>query len=215
MENKELGCCNMLIWDFLVFILFSCIFIPDTVHIVFRVIIGLVAGSIFMLLCSIPVLGAILNIAAGLFWAFSIWLILNIGEWGFVKGDAVWEWTIKILLGFICIGLHCASMLNTDPPRQKNSFSSEYKYAENGWTDDAGTTQDTAEENFHEENESTFHKNDSNDTLNPFAGCKTKASVTRRYRNLSKNFHPDMEDGDMEQMQLLNSLYERKLKEFD
>lgn len=42
-----------------------------------------------------------------------------------------------------------------------------------------------------------------------FRGCNTPEELTKRYRNLTKTFHPDLEAGDEETMKQVNEEYER------
>lgn len=46
-----------------------------------------------------------------------------------------------------------------------------------------------------------------------FAGCDSKESLTKRYKNLMKTFHPDNADGDTEMTQKIKETYEELLKE--
>lgn len=48
-----------------------------------------------------------------------------------------------------------------------------------------------------------------------FAGCTDKESVTRRYRQLMKTFHPDNQNGDQEMTQMLQETYEKKISSFN
>lgn len=47
-----------------------------------------------------------------------------------------------------------------------------------------------------------------------FRGCDTLEALNKRYRNLAKTFHPDLEAGDEETMKLVNEEYERLKSEF-
>lgn len=47
-----------------------------------------------------------------------------------------------------------------------------------------------------------------------FRGCTTMEELTKRYRNLTKTFHPDLEAGDEETMKQVNEEYERLKSEF-
>ncbi|MCL2077759.1 MAG: hypothetical protein FWH08_05050 [Oscillospiraceae bacterium] len=47
-----------------------------------------------------------------------------------------------------------------------------------------------------------------------FAGCDTVEKLKSRYKNLSKNYHPDTDSGDTQAMQTINQEYERLLSEF-
>lgn len=53
-----------------------------------------------------------------------------------------------------------------------------------------------------------------NTNFNPFAGCHDLESLKRRYKNLCKAFHPDMDEGDTNSMQFINAEYERLLKQY-
>ncbi len=46
-----------------------------------------------------------------------------------------------------------------------------------------------------------------------FQGCKTLEDLKKRYNNLTKTFHPDLESGDEETMKLVNAEYEKLKKE--
>lgn len=54
----------------------------------------------------------------------------------------------------------------------------------------------------------------SKETSSFFRGCNTMEELTKRYRNLTKTFHPDLEAGDEETMKLVNAEYERLKSEF-
>lgn len=47
-----------------------------------------------------------------------------------------------------------------------------------------------------------------------FAGCNDKASVKKRYRDLSKIYHPDASNGDVTMSQKLNNAYQEELKKY-
>lgn len=79
---------------------------------------------------------------------------------------------------------------NTEPPEV------EYYNANNQYRE-CGTSPQTQEQGF-----------------NPFAGCTDEESLKKRYRDLSKSFHPDMNSGDNESMQFINSEYERLLEKY-
>ncbi len=51
-------------------------------------------------------------------------------------------------------------------------------------------------------------------TLSFFNGCDTREKLDKRYKNLAKSFHPDLEAGDNESMQLVNEEYERLKRQF-
>lgn len=48
-----------------------------------------------------------------------------------------------------------------------------------------------------------------------FHGCDTREKLDKRYKNLAKSFHPDLEAGDNESMQLVNEEYERLKRKLD
>lgn len=60
----------------------------------------------------------------------------------------------------------------------------------------------------------SFKKQPEKNSFNPFAGCTDEESLKKRYRDLSKSFHPDMSSGDNESMQFINSEYERLLEKY-
>ena len=47
----------------------------------------------------------------------------------------------------------------------------------------------------------------------PAANADTRDKLDKRYKNLAKTYHPDMDSGDTETMALINQEYER-LKDF-
>lgn len=57
-------------------------------------------------------------------------------------------------------------------------------------------------------------ENKSSSQASYFRGCKTLDELNKRYRNLTKTFHPDLEAGDEETMKQINEEYERLKKEF-
>lgn len=50
---------------------------------------------------------------------------------------------------------------------------------------------------------------------NLFDGCRSKDSLTRRYRALMKTFHPDNQDGDTHMTQVIQNTYEELLKKYE
>ena len=48
-----------------------------------------------------------------------------------------------------------------------------------------------------------------NDSISFFKGCDTLEKLNKRYKSLAKAYHPDMEAGDTEMMQIINNEYER------
>lgn len=66
---------------------------------------------------------------------------------------------------------------------------------------------------------SDHHNNDdktghSNKGFDLFVGCNDVESLKKRYRELSKAYHPDLANGDTESMKYINAMYEKKLSEF-
>lgn len=58
------------------------------------------------------------------------------------------------------------------------------------------------------------HNETTEDTSNMemfFAGCNDKESVTKRYRQLMKTFHPDNQNGDQKVTQLIQEAYEKQM----
>lgn len=60
----------------------------------------------------------------------------------------------------------------------------------------------------------TSDNNSVNSRASFFRGCNTIDELNRRYRNLAKTFHPDLEAGDEETMKQVNEEYERLKSEF-
>jgi hypothetical protein len=55
---------------------------------------------------------------------------------------------------------------------------------------------------------------DSSNGFSLFAGCGTIEQLKKRYKELSKNYHPDTDSGDKEAMQKINQEYNRLLEDF-
>lgn len=64
----------------------------------------------------------------------------------------------------------------------------------------------------HEQSQEETSSNNFDPTL--FAGCNSKESLTKRYKNLMKTFHPDNADGDTEMAQKIKETYERLLEKY-
>lgn len=62
-------------------------------------------------------------------------------------------------------------------------------------------------------NQTTENK-DTNSAASFFRGCDTIDELNKRYRNLAKTFHPDLEAGDEETMKQVNEEYEHLKAEF-
>lgn len=60
----------------------------------------------------------------------------------------------------------------------------------------------------------TSDNNGTNSGASFFRGCNTINELNKRYRNLAKTFHPDLEAGDEETMKQVNEEYERLKSEF-
>lgn len=54
-----------------------------------------------------------------------------------------------------------------------------------------------------------------NNSISFFKGCDTLEKLNKRYKSLAKAYHPDMEAGDTEMMQIINSEYERLKSELE
>lgn len=211
MDKNSVGCCNMVLWDFLIIMLASIALLPDTLHIVLRVIIGVSGAVLITFLFQIPFLGWLLNVAVGLFWAYVLWEIFNLGDWEIVKDNTAWTWVFKIAIGAGCIMAHSASVgaFGTRANRQTKSANYRYQRKQNSQRTDYSGNTGTGHE------KSNRREPVNPEGFNPFAGCDTKESLAKRYRNLCKNFHPDEENGDTEQMKVLNALYQERLKEME
>jgi len=57
-------------------------------------------------------------------------------------------------------------------------------------------------------------KADTQESINFFAGCKSAEDVKARYRALSKQYHPDLNAGDKEIMQIINKQHDEAIKSF-
>lgn len=68
-----------------------------------------------------------------------------------------------------------------------------------------------------DEYSSNEYEEDENDSLgfNPFSGCNDLESLKKRYKSLSKVYHPDMDNGDIEMMQKINAEYDRLRKKYE
>jgi DnaJ domain. len=224
MKKENLGCCSMVLWDILLIIVLICTLMPNSIHVVFRILIGFVCGILFMVILNIPYIGKIISVLAGLFWAYFVWELFSIGTWKFVAGDPVWKWAIGIILAIACVVVHMASFREPEPDFVKVRFSNmqkEERYSEpyekahqwNKQKENYYQRQQYQEQQYKEQQYQQAKSDNSKEEFDVFAGCQTKESVTRRYKDLCKSYHPDSVDGDTEQMQKLNHLYEEKLTE--
>ena len=91
MKKENTGCCSMIIWDIVLVIALACTLLPNSIHIVFRILIGFVVGLLFVAIFRVPYLGKIFSIATGMFWALLVWEIFGISSWSFVASDPVWK----------------------------------------------------------------------------------------------------------------------------
>lgn len=73
---------------------------------------------------------------------------------------------------------------------------------------DASTDSKYEEEDWAENNNMDFVD------VSLFAGCNSIESLSKRYKNLMKTFHPDNEDGDTEMTQKIQITYEQLQKEY-
>ena len=271
-KDGDLGCCSIVFWEAMIIIMLACTYLPASIHIIFRVLLGLVGFGIFVVLLLIPYVGMILNIGLGVFWAFLIWEGLDINEWGFVSESFIWEWAVRILLNVVCIFIHIISVIHMkmgfDTPsfpvnkrtapysqvqreiledlirkeqqeqeqqeqqyqRQQEQRQREQQYQrqqeqrQREWQYQRQQEQRQREWQYQrqqKQREQQYQRqqmeknNNSDEQFDLFAGCLTKDSVTKRYKDLSKSYHPDSVNGDTAQMQKLNQLYEKKLKEVE
>ena len=112
--NDSLGCCNMVIWDFLVVALFAGLSLSEylKLHPVFCVIAGIAAGGLFMFLMSLKYIGIVLKVICSLFWSYVILYLLNdlFKMTEKLGSDPIWLWTIRIVVFLLCLGIHVAGM---------------------------------------------------------------------------------------------------------
>lgn len=111
-EEDSPGCCNLVIWDFLIVAIGTGATIKHEfeIHTVFCIILGILAGSILIILMSKKYIGTVLKIICSIFWT---WLILELfGITDKLAGDMIWIWFIRIVLFIICFGLHIIGLEN-------------------------------------------------------------------------------------------------------
>lgn len=116
-SGDRLGCCNLALWDFLAIALLTGISVKGyyEIHTFYCILMGCAAGVISILLMRIKFLGALLQIACGLFWSQVIW---RIGYHFHPTEDPVWIWGMQIVLAIICIALHFASVNEILGPKE-------------------------------------------------------------------------------------------------
>ncbi len=71
------------------------------------------------------------------------------------------------------------------------------------------------EEQHYKQEESVSGNKQPDIMKNLFDGCRSKDSLTRRYRALMKTFHPDNQDGDMRMTQIIQNTYEELLTKYE
>lgn len=311
-DNKKLGCCNLVIWDFLVIAFVAIQFMIQQVRPWLGILIGIAIAAIFVVLCNVKYIGHILQVIAGLFWAWMIWDMFDVGNLEIAKDDPVGQWVFAIILGLFFVGAHFISHNNitggisfknkskkrSDSSRIETNYNNEmaieekcivdfelhldqflglYKalnkkneeyfylilsknsedFSQRGIVEEFVKKSDNLIDDFnlqldsineiletkdHEyirrclskmkslmdeileiENqislilriakdkvtdESDNNKKDATfNGFDPFAGCNDKESLTKRYKGLVKQFHPDVANGDTEQLQWLNNRY--------
>ena len=216
MQNKEksMGCCNMLLWDILCVIIVAWGALPNSIHFIIRILIGIGAAIVLLFLFTIPVVGTILDFGFGLMWTYTIWEIFKVGKWEIVQEHSVLGIIIPLVLAFFCITIHITSTDGLTFPIRNKRFRSDDSEEERH-SDYHYTYEEQFQEQKEEKQEDEPAPDFGNTGFDPFAGCSSAESVVKRYKNLSKNFHPDVVDCDTEQMQLLNELYQKKSKEFE
>lgn len=308
-EDRGLGCCNLVIWDFLLVAFLAGYGVNHAfqLHTVFCIVIGVVAGALFVGLMGIKKIGKILQLVCSLFWAMMCWELLKAFHWGITESDdMIWVWAVRIGLFVIFAAIHFASArevigdqedLSADsyagpaenPAAAHDSLQKRYDalvdaYNEstderdevmgqasrlscNGqgtgrlnqlmrendvlWQESAArmsvyiqmlseaetsgeqrTLLDKAEELLRQMQLSTkdvmaeVHRivteaqehmmsagdNEIDESL--FAGCNSRESLQKRYKNLMKTFHPDNADGDETMAVKISATYEELLKRY-
>lgn len=111
-EDTGLGCCNLVIWDFLLVAFVAGYAASQAFHLhtVFCIVIGVVAGFLMVGLMGIKKIGKILQLVCSLFWAVVCWEILKSFHWGITESnDLIWVWAVRIGLFVIFAAIHFAS----------------------------------------------------------------------------------------------------------
>lgn len=103
------GCCNMALWDFLIVALLAGFGVRHyyEIHDFYALLVGIGAGVLVILLMKVPLLGALLQIACGLFWSQAIW---RVGYHFHPTEDPVWIYGMQILLAVFCVLIHFLSV---------------------------------------------------------------------------------------------------------
>lgn len=120
-NGRRLGCCNMALWDFFAVAVLAgySTYAQFEIHPFFCLLIGAGAGMLTLLLMRLRFLGALLQIACGVFWSQIIW---HIGIHFHPTEDPVWIWGLQTVLALICIALHFASVDEILGPRKEYSY---------------------------------------------------------------------------------------------
>lgn len=111
-EDRGLGCCNLVIWDFLLVAFVAGYAASQAFHLhtVFCIVIGVVAGFLMIGLMGIKKIGKILQLVCSLFWAMVCWEILKAFHLGITESnDMIWVWAVRIGLFVIFSAIHFAS----------------------------------------------------------------------------------------------------------
>lgn len=112
-EDRGLGCCNLVIWDFLLvaFLAGYSVSTAFGLHMVFCIVIGVAAGGLMLAFMGMKGIGKVFQLICSLFWAYVCWEILKdmgiIGET--ILNDKIWNWAIRIALFIIFAAIHFAS----------------------------------------------------------------------------------------------------------
>lgn len=121
------GCCNMVVWDLFISWLIVGLFASQYLHLhtAICIIIGLVTSVTLIFLMNIKYIGPILQIAISIFWTVHFWTMLKDFEWfqHNVVEDTIWNWTVKIGMALLFIGLHVASFNDLRDGEDAYSFS--------------------------------------------------------------------------------------------
>lgn len=234
MDNKNFGCCNMILWDVFLIFIFVAFGLELPIHMIFKITLGVGAMILFFLLLNIPIVGVIVQIIICLFWYEFFYEALPIESW--TEGNLAALWFCRILLAFGILALHFASfyslILNKDmtafPPhvqrRNKvndipnNNSNTTYEYHFYGFGESKDQSSDSAESSHARyENDGTDKKEEAyveRNVSHPFYGCNDLESLKNRYRKLVRTYHPDENSGNAEAFEYIQSEYERLLKNF-
>lgn len=114
-EDRGLGCCNLVIWDFLLsaFVAGYAASQAFHIHTVFCILIGAIVGALIIGLMGIKKIGKILQLVCSLFWAVVCWQILKEFHVGITESDdVIWGWGVRIGLFIFFAAIHFASAGN-------------------------------------------------------------------------------------------------------